>query len=107
MRAHVQKSPSWAVTSLSQPCKKCQWWTHIFFDGVRCNDLGKLLHVLNNLHGICVIGPFERCFHEGTIWIVNRSVIPLIIHKSVFTYFYHHRDIFYSIYINTDKKQNI
>ena len=31
-------------------------------------DLVKRYDVINHFHGICCGGPFEKCFHEGTIW---------------------------------------
>ena len=47
----------------------------MFYYGVRYNGLGKRAHVLKYLHGICVVGTFERCFHEGSILRLHRAVI--------------------------------
>ena len=32
------------------------------------NGIGKITHVLNNLHGRGVMGDFDKNLHEGSIW---------------------------------------
>ena len=69
-------------------------------------DLVKRSHVLKHLHRRCIIGPFEKSFHEGLFWRGNRDVISFILHKSIFLHFYHKGDVFYSRYIDTEYQKN-
>ena len=55
-----------------------------------------------------IFGPFEKCFHGGTLWRGPRAVIYFILTKYIFLHFYHNRDQFYNRYINkTDKTKYI
>ena len=54
------------------------------------NDIGKRAHVLNNSHGKCVDGAFDKILHEGSIWADHRTVLLFILHKSIFLHFAHH-----------------
>ena len=42
---------------------------NVFYYGVKTSDLGSRAHVLKNLYGRMIFGPFEKN-HEGTIWSV-------------------------------------
>ena len=68
-------------------------------------DIGKRAHVLMHLHGRCVVGPFDKILHEGSIWTGHRSVISFIRHKSIFLYFVHHGTRFYDKYITSDDRK--
>ena len=51
-----------------------------------------------------IFGPFEKNYHEGTLWRGSRSVISFIITKQICVHFYHHGDRFYNIYIKIKNK---
>ena len=53
----------------------------VFYDGVKSCDFGNRAHILKNSHGRMVFGPFEKVFHEGTLWSGYRSVISFILTK--------------------------
>ena len=79
----------------------------VFYYGENMNDIGKRAHVLKNSHGRCVIGSFDEILHEGSIWTGHRSVLSLILHKSIFLHFLHNGTIFYEKYISSKNKKNI
>ena len=54
---------------------------NVFYDGVKKSDLGSRAHVLKHLHGIMIFGPFEKCFHEITLWRGPMAVISFILAK--------------------------
>ena len=39
----------------------------VFYDGDNMNDIGKRAHVLKHQHGRCVVVPFDKMLHEGSI----------------------------------------
>ena len=51
-----------------------------------------------------IFGPFEKVFHEGTLWSGYRAVIYFILRK-IFLHFFCNRDQFYKRYINTTEKK--
>ena len=53
----------------------------MFYDGVKTSDLGIRAPILKKLHGRMIFGPFEKVFHEGTLWIGYRAVISFIVTK--------------------------
>ena len=55
-----------------------------FYYGENINDIGKRAHVINNSHGTCVIGSFDKNLHEGSIWNGHGAVLSFILHKSIF-----------------------
>ena len=65
------------------------------------SDLGSRYHILKHLHGRIIFGPFEKVFHEGTIWSGYRSVIFFVLTKQIFLHLFRHGDRFYDRYINT------
>ena len=62
----------------------------VFYDGVKSSDIGSRAHILKHLHGRMVFGPFEKVFHEGTLWSGYRSVIYFILKKTSFLRYYCH-----------------
>ena len=70
-----------------------------FYDGENMNEIVKIAHVLKHSHGRCVVGPFDKILHEGSIWNGHRSVLSFILHKSIFIHFMHHGTRFYDNYI--------
>ena len=56
----------------------------VFYDGVRHIDLGKIAHLLKNLCGRKIIDPFERCFHEGSLWTLHIEILSFILTKQFF-----------------------
>ena len=69
------------------------------------NDIGKRAHVLTHSHGRCVVGPFNKILHKGSIWTGNRDVLYFILHKSILIQFGHHGTIFYDKYITSDDRK--
>ena len=47
----------------------------VFYNVVKTSDLDNRSHVLTCLHGRMIFGPFEKCFHKGTLWRRPRAVI--------------------------------
>ena len=60
----------------------------MLYDGVESSDFGSRAHILKHLHGIMVFGPFEKVFHEGTLWSGYRAVISFIPTKRNFLHFF-------------------
>ena len=55
----------------------------LFYDGVKSCDFGNRAHILKHSHGRMVFGPFEKTFHEVTLWSGYRSVISFILTKKI------------------------
>ena len=72
----------------------------MFYDRVKISDLGNRAHVLKHLHDRMIFGPFEKSFHEGSLWRVPRAVISFILKKQIFLHLFHHGNWFYNRYIN-------
>ena len=68
------------------------------------NDTGKRENLLKHSHGGCVVGPFDKVLHEGSIWTGHSDVLYFILHKSLFLHFVHNGKIFYDKYITSDAK---
>ena len=49
----------------------------VFNDGENMHDIGKGSPVMNNSHGRCVVGPFDKSLHEGSISTGRRAVLSL------------------------------
>ena len=47
----------------------------VFYDGEDMNEIGKRAHVMKHSHGRCVVGPFDKILHEGSIWTGHRAVL--------------------------------
>ena len=59
-----------------------------YISGVEKSDLWSRAHVLKHLHGRMIFGPFEKKFHEGTLWSGYRAVISFILTKKIFLHFF-------------------
>ena len=55
----------------------------VFYERVKHKDLVKRAHVIKYVHGRIILGPFERCFHEGSIWRLHKALISFIITKQI------------------------
>ena len=77
----------------------------VFYDGVKPSDFGSRAHILKHLHGRMLFGPFEKVFHEGTMWSGYRAVIPFIPTKKIFLHFFRHGNRFYNRYLNSVDKR--
>ena len=55
----------------------------MFYDRVKISDLGNRCHVLKQLHGRMIFGPFEGCFHEDSLWRGHKAVIFFILKKQI------------------------
>ena len=53
-----------------------------------------------------LFGPFEKVFHEGTLWSGYRSLISFILTKQIFLHFCRHQDQFYDRYLNLVNNKN-
>ena len=53
----------------------------LFYDGVKPSDFVSRAHILKHLHGRIIFGPFEKVFHEGTLWSGYRAIIFFILIK--------------------------
>ena len=51
-----------------------------------------------------ILGPFERCFHEGSLWRGHRAAMSFIFTKQKFVHLFFHWDWFYNRYINSKVK---
>ena len=49
----------------------------VIFNWENMNEIGKRAHVLKHSHGRCVIGSFNKTFHEGSLWTDHRAVLSL------------------------------
>ena len=72
----------------------------VFYDGVKPSDFGSRSHIIKHLHGSMVFGPFEKGFHEGTMWSGYRAVISFILTKQIFLHLFRHGNRFYNRYLN-------
>ena len=79
--------------------------TLCFYYGVKTSDLGIRAHILKHLHGRMIFGPFEKVFHEGTLWSGYRAIIIFTLIKQIFLHFFRHGGRFYNLYINTTNKK--
>ena len=72
----------------------------VLYDGMKPSEFGSRAHTLKNLHGRMVFGPFEKVFHEGTLWSGYRAIIYFILAKEIFLHFFRHENRFYNRYLN-------
>ena len=61
----------------------------VFYDGVNMSDIEKRAHILKHSNGRFVVGAFYIILYEVYIWTVHRSIISLILHKSILIHFVH------------------
>ena len=65
---HVHKYTKYLVSVIITLGKNISGGDTVFYDGVKTSDLGSRAHILKHLHGRIIFGPFEKVFHEGTLW---------------------------------------
>ena len=64
---HVHKDNEYFLSVIITLGTNIRGGDTVFYDGTKTSDLESRAHALNNLHGRMIFGPFEKCFHEGTI----------------------------------------
>ena len=101
---HVHKDTKDLVSVIITLGKYISGGDTVFYDGVKTSDLGSRAHILKHLHGRMIFGPFEKVFHEGTLWSGYRAVISFILTKQIFLHFFCHGDQFYKRYLNSVNK---
>ena len=79
----------------------------VFYYGVKTSNLGSRAYILKHLHGRMIFCPFEKVFHEGTLWSGYRTLISFILAKQIFLHLFRHGDRFYNRYLNSVDKKNI
>ena len=104
---HVHKDKKYLVSVIIKLGKYISGGETLFNDGVKPSEFGSRAHTLKNLHGRMVFGPFEKVFHEGTLWIGYRAVISFILKKQIFLHFFRHGNRFYNRYLNSADKKSI
>ena len=87
---HMHKDVKYLVSFIITLGKDIIGGDTVFYDGVKSWNFGDRARILNHSHGIMVFGPFEKVFHEGTLWSGYRSVISFILTKQIFLHFYRH-----------------
>ena len=85
---HVHKDTKDLVSVIITLGKDISVGDIVFYDGVKTSDLGSSAHILKHLHGRMIFGPFEKVFHEGTLWSGYRAVISFILTKQIFLHFF-------------------
>ena len=65
---HVHKYSKYIFSVIITVGKNISGGDTMFYDGVKTSDLGSRTHILKKLHGRMIFGPFEKVFHEGTLW---------------------------------------
>ena len=104
---HVHKDSKYMVSVIITVGKYISGGDTVFYDVVKTSDLGSRAHILKHLHGIMIVGPFEKVFREGTLWSGYRAVISFVLTKTIFLHFFRHGYRFYKRYINTTEKMSI
>ena len=103
---HVHKDIKYLISVIITLGKDICGGDTVFYDGVKSYDFWSSAHILKKIHGRMVFGPFEKVFHEGTLWSGYRAVIFFILTKQIFLHLFHHGNHFYNRYLNSvDKKK--
>ena len=97
---HVHKDSKYLVYFIITLGEDISRGGTVFYDGVKTSDLGSRSCVLKNLHGRMIFGPFEKNFHEGTLWSGYRAVISFTLTKQIFLHFFCRGDRFYNRHLN-------
>ena len=97
---HINKDSKDMVSVIITVGKDISGGYTVFYDGVKTSDLGSRANILKHLHGRMIFSPFEKVFHEGTIWSGYIAVISFILTKQIFLHLFRHGDRFYNRYIN-------
>ena len=58
--------------------------TKMFFNEVTINDIGTIAHDFKNSNENCVVGAFDKSWHEGSIWTGNQADVSFIYTKQHF-----------------------
>ena len=80
---HIHKDTKDLVSVIITLGKNIIGGDTVFYDGMKTCDVGNRSHILKHSHGRMVFGPFEKVFHEGTLWSGYRSVISFILIKQI------------------------
>ena len=64
----------------------------MFYERIKTTYLGNRAQYLKCLHEKIIFGPFERCFHEGSLWKGHRALVSFILKKQIFVHFFYHGD---------------
>ena len=65
---HMHKDVNDLVSVIITLGKDISGGDTVFYGGLKSSDFGSRAHILKHLHGRMVFGPFEKVFHEGTLW---------------------------------------
>ena len=101
----VHKDAKYLVSVIITVGKDISGGDTVFYDVVKSSELGSRAHILKHLDGRMIFVPFEKVFHEGTLWSGYRAVSSFILTKQIFLHFFHHGDRFYNRYINIAGKK--
>ena len=102
----VHKYTKYLVSVIITVVKDLSGGDTVFYDGVKTSVLGSRAHILKHLHGRMIFGPFEKVYHEVTLWSGYRAVISFILAKKIFLHLFRHGDRFYNRYLKSvDKKK--
>ena len=78
---HVHKETKDLVSVIITVGKDISGGDTVFYYGVKTSDLESRSHILKHLHGRMISGPFEKVYHEVTLWSGYRAVIFFILTK--------------------------
>ena len=81
---HMDKDVKDLVSVIITLGKDIRGGDTVFYDGMKSSDFGSRAHILKHLHVIMAFGPFEKVFHEGTLWSGYRAVIFFILKKKTY-----------------------
>ena len=104
---HIHKDAKDLVSVIITVGKYISGGDTVFYIGLKTYYFESRAHILKLLHGRIIFGPFEKVFHEVTLWSGYRAVISFILTNQIFAHFFCHGDRFYNRYINTADKKNI
>ena len=80
---HMHKDVKDLVSVIITLGKDISGGDNVFYDGVKSCNFGNRAHILKNSHGRIVFVPFEKVFHEGTLWSGYRFAISFILTKKI------------------------
>ena len=69
------------------------------------NDIGNRAHFMKHSKVRCGVGDSDKILHRGSILNNTRSVLSIILYKSIFLHFVHHGTKFYDKYIKSDDRK--
>ena len=77
---HLHKNSKYLVSVIITLGGNISGGDNMFYDEVETSDLGSRAHVLTQLYGIMILGPFGK-IHEGTLWRGHIAVIYFMFTK--------------------------